>query len=67
MLQGGVAKDNEEEGMEWGKGLVQKGKALSDAEQLEKMKNAPFARYADDKDMNDDLKSRERDGDPMLK
>ena len=65
--EGGVAKENEEDGMEWGKGLVQGQKALTEAETLESMKTAPFARYADDKDMNDELKARERDGDPMLK
>jgi hypothetical protein len=30
------------------------------------MKDAPFARHADDADMNEELKARERYGDPML-
>ena len=64
--EGGVKPDDEEAGMEWGKGLVQKRNQLSDAERLESMKNAPFARYADDKEMNDEMKETVRWGDPML-
>ena len=66
---GGAAKEQaaEEENMEWGKGLVQNRNKQSDAQRLESMKDAPFARYADDKDMNDDLKTIDRWGDPMLK
>eukprot|EP01046_Picozoa_sp_COSAG06_P025358 COSAG06_NODE_2126_length_7537_cov_9.348077_7_plen_61_part_00 len=52
--------------MEWGKGLVQKRNQMSEAERLESMKAAPFARYADDKEMNDDMKETTRWGDPML-
>ena len=64
--EGGVKPDDEEAGMEWGKGLVQKRNQMSDAQRLESMKTAPFARYADDKEMNDEMKETERWGDPML-
>ncbi len=64
--EGGVKADEEEAGMEWGKGLVQKRNQMSEAERLESMKSAPFARYADDKEMNDDMKQTVRWGDPML-
>ena len=62
----GVKASAEEEQMEWGTGLVQKRNAMSDADRLAKMKDAPFARYADDKEMNDEMKQVERWGDPMM-
>ncbi|KAK1216716.1 Pre-mRNA-splicing factor cwc26 [Marasmius sp. AFHP31] len=50
--------------MEWGKGLVQRDDAEKRREELEKAKNQPFARRADDKEMNEELKERERWNDP---
>ncbi|KAK4694695.1 pre-mRNA-splicing factor CWC26, partial [Phenoliferia sp. Uapishka_3] len=50
--------------MEWGKGLVQKGEAEEKKREEEKMKSRPLARYADDKDMNDELRDRDRWNDP---
>jgi pre-mRNA-splicing factor CWC26 len=50
--------------MEWGKGLVQKQEAedLRAREEAEKLK--PLARYADDDELNEELKNRVRWGDP---
>ncbi|SDA06015.1 BZ3501_MvSof-1269-A2-R1_C54g00298 [Microbotryum saponariae] len=50
--------------MEWGKGLVQRGEKEQRQKEREKMANLPMARYADDEDMNEEMKDRERWNDP---
>ncbi|KYR02068.1 hypothetical protein DLAC_00867 [Tieghemostelium lacteum] len=52
---------------EWGKtgGYVQKEKQDELIRRLEEEKSKPFARYANDKDLNDHLKNRDLWGDPM--
>ncbi|GAA6049596.1 hypothetical protein JCM3770_005027 [Rhodotorula araucariae] len=50
--------------MEWGKGLVQKEEKERLAREAEKLKNRSFARYANDEDMNDEMKDVERWNDP---
>lgn len=50
--------------MEWGKGMVQREEEEKRRLQLEKNKALPFSRYADDKDMNEELMARERWNDP---
>ncbi|KAG7089491.1 hypothetical protein E1B28_011171 [Marasmius oreades] len=50
--------------MEWGKGLVQRDDSDKRREELEKAKSRPFARHADDKEINEELKERERWNDP---
>ncbi|KAI8636975.1 Pre-mRNA-splicing factor of RES complex-domain-containing protein [Parasitella parasitica] len=50
--------------MEWGKGLVQRREAEDERRRLEEEKHKPMARYADDKDLNEELKDKERWNDP---
>eukprot|EP01027_Heterolobosea_sp_BB2_P023830 GEZU01035848.1.p1 GENE.GEZU01035848.1~~GEZU01035848.1.p1 ORF type:complete len:515 (-),score=130.80 GEZU01035848.1:36-1544(-) len=50
---------------EWGTGLVQKEQKEDLQKRLEEEKHKPFARYADDIDMNAELMDRDRWGDPM--
>ncbi|KAF1801355.1 Pre-mRNA-splicing factor of RES complex-domain-containing protein [Mucor lusitanicus] len=50
--------------MEWGKGLVQRREAEDERRRLEEEKHKPMARYADDEDLNEELKERERWNDP---
>ncbi|SCV67503.1 BQ2448_5114 [Microbotryum intermedium] len=50
--------------MEWGKGLVQRGEKEQRQKEREKMANLPMARYADDEDMNVEMKDRDRWNDP---
>ncbi|KAI9246174.1 Pre-mRNA-splicing factor of RES complex-domain-containing protein [Helicostylum pulchrum] len=50
--------------MEWGKGLVQRKEAEEEKRRLNEEKDKPMARYADDEDLNDELKERERWNDP---
>ena len=50
--------------MEWGKGLVQREEAEKRKKEEEAMRNRGFARTADDKDLNEELKSRELWNDP---
>jgi pre-mRNA-splicing factor CWC26 len=57
-------EEKEAKKMEWGKGLVQKDEAAKRREALEKQKDTTFARYADDKDLNEELKARELWNDP---
>ena len=56
----------EEEGMEWGTGLVQKKAKLDRKAELEKQRNAPFARYEDDVERDREKRQVDRWGDPML-
>ncbi|GAA5948329.1 hypothetical protein JCM3775_004287 [Rhodotorula graminis] len=50
--------------MEWGKGLVQKDEKERRAREAEKLKTRSFARYANDDDMNDEMKEVDRWNDP---
>ncbi|KAG0375158.1 Pre-mRNA-splicing factor cwc26 [Mortierella sp. AD032] len=56
--------EKQERQMEWGKGLVQREaeEERKKREQEEKLK--PMARYKDDKDLNEELKERDRWNDP---
>ncbi|KAI8371089.1 Pre-mRNA-splicing factor of RES complex-domain-containing protein [Blakeslea trispora] len=56
--------DREARKMEWGKGLVQRKEAEEKRRQLEEAKDMPMARYADDEQLNQELKDRERWNDP---
>ncbi|RUS19927.1 Pre-mRNA-splicing factor CWC26 [Endogone sp. FLAS-F59071] len=56
--------ERQEKMMEWGKGLVQR-REKEEQERREKEEGAkPLARYADDKEINEDLKNRDRWNDP---
>ena len=57
-------EEREAKKMEWGKGLVQRDEADKRRRELEKHKTTTFARYADDKDLNEELKAREAWNDP---
>jgi pre-mRNA-splicing factor CWC26 len=57
-------EEREAKKMEWGKGLVQRDEAEKRRRELEKQRSTTFARYADDKDLNEDLKARELWNDP---
>ena len=50
---------------EWGTGKVDRDRAKDKKAYFEQVKDEAFARYADNKDLNDDLKNRVRAGDPM--
>lgn len=50
--------------MQWGKGLVQIGESDRRKAELEKERRRDLAVYADDKDLNSDLKAQERWNDP---
>lgn len=50
--------------MEWGKGLVQKGEKAQRQREAQALAAKPLARYADDADMNDELKDQDRWNDP---
>nr|XP_018917744.1 PREDICTED: BUD13 homolog isoform X2 [Bemisia tabaci] len=50
----------------WGQGLKQTQEYQERLEELLHEAEKPFARHADDKDLDDFLKNQERDGDPML-
>jgi len=50
--------------MQWGKGLVQRGDEERRKKEEEEMKFKPMARYADDKEMNDELMEKDRWNDP---
>lgn len=58
-------QEEQEARMEWGRGLVQSREREERARQLNELSNAPFARYADDRQLNEDLKQKSRWGDPM--
>ena len=57
-------EEREAQKMEWGKGLVQREEQEKKRLELEKQKTQGFARYADDKDLNEDLKAQDRWNDP---
>ncbi|KAG1840703.1 Pre-mRNA-splicing factor of RES complex-domain-containing protein [Suillus subalutaceus] len=57
-------EEKEAKKMEWGKGLVQKQEEDARKRQLEKNRSLPFARRADDKELNEELKAKERWNDP---
>lgn len=50
--------------MEWGKGLVQRQEEEERKRELERQRTKDVARYADDEDLNKDLKAQERWNDP---
>lgn len=50
--------------MEWGKGLTQREEEEKRRAQLEKNKSLPFSRQADDKELNEELRARDRWNDP---
>ena len=50
---------------EWGTGKVDRDRLRDRDAYLAKMKEESFAQYADSKDLNDEMKSRVRQGDPM--
>ncbi|KAI8098141.1 Pre-mRNA-splicing factor of RES complex-domain-containing protein [Gilbertella persicaria] len=56
--------DKEARKMEWGKGLVQRREAEEERRRLEEAKDKPMARYADDQELNQELKEQERWNDP---
>ena len=58
-------QEEEEARMEWGKGIKQNRDAKKMAERLKVEENAPLAVYVDDKDRNEELRERDRWGDPM--
>ncbi|KAF9004007.1 Pre-mRNA-splicing factor of RES complex-domain-containing protein [Cyathus striatus] len=57
-------EEKEAKKMEWGKGLVQREEQEKRKQELEKQRGKAFARYADDKDLNEELKSKELWNDP---
>jgi pre-mRNA-splicing factor CWC26 len=57
-------EEREAQKMEWGKGLVQREEQEKRRLELEKQKTRGFARYADDKDLNEELKAQDRWNDP---
>ncbi|PPQ67475.1 hypothetical protein CVT25_006016 [Psilocybe cyanescens] len=59
-----LKEEKDAQKMEWGKGLVQREEAEKRKKELEKNRDAPFARRADDKDLNEDLKAKELWNDP---
>ena len=59
-----LREEKEAQKMEWGKGLIQKDEAEKRRQELEKQRSTTFARHADDKDLNEDLKAKELWNDP---
>ncbi|KAI9570588.1 Pre-mRNA-splicing factor of RES complex-domain-containing protein [Boletus coccyginus] len=57
-------EEKEAQKMEWGKGLVQREEQVKRRKQLEKNKSLPFSRHADDKELNEELMTREMWNDP---
>lgn len=57
-------EEKEAQKMEWGKGLVQREDQEKRKAELEKQKGKAFARYADDADLNEELKAKELWNDP---
>ncbi|TEB34596.1 hypothetical protein FA13DRAFT_1753606 [Coprinellus micaceus] len=57
-------EEKEAQKMEWGKGLVQRDEREQRRKEMEKNKAKPFARGIEDKDMNEELKSKELWNDP---
>jgi pre-mRNA-splicing factor CWC26 len=50
--------------MEWGKGLVQREEKEKERQELERLKGKNFTRYADDADLNEELKAKTLWNDP---
>ncbi|KAF8149878.1 Pre-mRNA-splicing factor of RES complex-domain-containing protein [Crassisporium funariophilum] len=59
-----LREEKEAQKMEWGKGVVQKEEAEKKRKELERQRGMAFARHADDKDLNEDLKAKELWNDP---
>ncbi|KAJ4477201.1 Pre-mRNA-splicing factor of RES complex-domain-containing protein [Lentinula aciculospora] len=57
-------EEKEAQKMEWGKGLVQREENEKMKVELEKLKSRPFARGADDKDLNEEQKAKDLWNDP---
>ncbi|KAH7884315.1 Pre-mRNA-splicing factor of RES complex-domain-containing protein [Phlebopus sp. FC_14] len=57
-------EEKEAKKMEWGKGLAQREEEEKRRLQLEKNKSLPFARHADDKELNEELRAQMRWNDP---
>jgi len=57
-------EEREAKKMEWGKGLVQKDEEEKRRQEIEKQKSTAFARRADDKELNEELKAKELWNDP---
>lgn len=57
-------EEKEAQKMEWGKGLVQKEEEEKRRRELEKQRGTAFARHADDKELNEEMKSKELWNDP---
>ncbi|KAF8518404.1 Pre-mRNA-splicing factor of RES complex-domain-containing protein [Hysterangium stoloniferum] len=57
-------EEREAKKMEWGKGLVQRDEQERRKAELEKEKTRGLARYANDKDLNEEQKMQERWNDP---
>ncbi|KAI0695420.1 Pre-mRNA-splicing factor of RES complex-domain-containing protein [Cerioporus squamosus] len=57
-------EEKEAKKMEWGKGLVQREEAERRRKEEEAMRNQGFARTADDKELNEELKAQDRWNDP---
>jgi pre-mRNA-splicing factor CWC26 len=53
--------------MKWGKGMKQNRDEASMADRIIEERDAPLAVYADDRDRNEELKSKDRWGDPMAR
>jgi pre-mRNA-splicing factor CWC26 len=57
-------EEKEAEKMEWGKGIVQREEQERRKLELEKQRTTAFARHADDRELNEELKARDRWNDP---
>jgi pre-mRNA-splicing factor CWC26 len=57
-------EEKEAQRMEWGKGLVQRDEDERRRQELERAKTSHFSRHADDKQLNEDLRARQRWDDP---
>lgn len=57
-------EEKEAQKMEWGKGLVQRDEAEKRKQELEAQRGKKFARYADDADLNEEMKAKELWNDP---
>ncbi|KAF8529887.1 Pre-mRNA-splicing factor of RES complex-domain-containing protein [Gautieria morchelliformis] len=57
-------EEREAKKMEWGKGIVQRGEEDRRKAELEKEKLRGLARYADDKELNEEQKAQQRWNDP---
>ncbi|OQR91141.1 hypothetical protein ACHHYP_20195 [Achlya hypogyna] len=64
-IQEGKRKREAVEEYEWGTGKVRKEELKNQRQQLEDIKDKTFARYQDDEELNEHLRSRRRNFDPM--